>query len=81
MFWRYSKNDGLYAVNVALIYPDGNSGKGKIGNQLATNLGYQANDFLYLQGEFTWFNAGSYLKEVGSGKDILFTGATVQFKF
>jgi hypothetical protein len=41
---------------------------------------YAPNGFLYFRGEFTFFNAGPYLKAVGTGKDILFTGVTAQLK-
>ena len=34
MFWRYSTKDGIYAPNVAMIYPAGTSDARKIGRQL-----------------------------------------------
>jgi len=81
VFWRYSKNDGIYAPNVSLIY----SGKGSthkfIGQQYSTELTFEPNRFLYFRAEFTWFKSGSYLKDVGTGKDIIFTGFTAQVKF
>lgn len=81
LFWRYSRNDGLYGVNGALIYPGRNIAHKFIGGQAAINLSYDVNDFLNLTTEFTWFDAGSYLKSAGAGKDILFTGITTQLKF
>ena len=81
IFRRHSTGDGIYAVNMSLIYPDGDSDDKKIGNQLAANLAYQPNNFIYLGAEFTWFDAGPYLKSVGAGKDILFTAVTAQLKF
>ena len=81
IFWRYTKNDGLYAVNVSLIYPDGGSAETKIGNQFTGGLIYTPNGFLYLRGELTWFKAGDYLKDAGAGKDMLFAGITAQLKF
>lgn len=81
LFWRHSINDGIYSPNVSLIYPSGNSSNRHIGNQLATDLSFIPNRFLLLRVEGTWFKAGSYLKDVGSGKDILFFGFTSQLKF
>lgn len=81
LFWRYQSKDGLYATNATLIYPDGNTNEKHIGNQLSGALTIKANDFVNLRGEFTWFDAGNYLKDVGSGKDIIFAGFTAQFKF
>lgn len=81
VFWRYSKNDGLYAVNAALLYPSANSQERFIGHQPAVNTTYKLNNFIAATVEFTWFNAGAFLKDAGEGKDIVFTGITTQFKF
>lgn len=81
IFWRYSKNDGIYAPNLALIYTGKNTGQRFIGQQYSTDLTYTPNQFLYFRAEFTWFRTGDYLKSVGTGKDILFTGVTAQLKF
>ncbi|MBO9660563.1 MAG: alginate export family protein, partial [Chitinophagaceae bacterium] len=81
VFWRYSKNDGIYAPNVALIYTGKNTEQRFIGQQYSTDLTYTPNQFLYFRAEFTWFKTGAYLKSVGSGKDMLFTGVTAQLKF
>jgi hypothetical protein len=80
-FWRHSLSDGIYAPNVSLIYTSGKSPNRFIGHQLATDLTLTPNPFLLLRVEATWFKAGDYLKDVSSGKDILFFGMTSQFKF
>lgn len=81
IFSRYSRNDGLYGPNVVMIYSGKNSSKKSIGRQYSTHLEYVPNNFLYFRYECTWFKAGSFLKEVGPGKDILFMATTVQLKF
>jgi hypothetical protein len=81
LLWRQSINDGIYAPNVSLIYPSGNSINRHIGNQLATDLTFTPNRFLMLRIEGTLFKAGPFLKDVSSGRDILFLGATTQLKF
>ncbi len=81
IFWRYSKNDGIYGPNVALIYSGKNSSGKSIGRQYSTYLEYTPNNFLYFRGEFTWFQAGDFLKNVSPGKDILFTAFTMQLRF
>jgi hypothetical protein len=80
VFWRYSRNDGIYAPHVALIYSGKKTNRRFIGQQLSCDLVYTPNSFMYFRGEFTWFKAGDFLKEVGTGKDILFTGITTWFK-
>jgi hypothetical protein len=34
-----------------------------------------------MRAELTWFKAGKYLQEVSEGKNIFFTGITLQVKF
>lgn len=81
IFWRQTISDGLYAPNMQLLY----SGKGTteryIGSQLISNLDYDMNDFLSFTIETGWFNTGSFLKEVGTGKDYFYGALTAQFKF
>jgi len=81
IFWRYSKNDGIYGPNVLLIYTGKNNPYKFIGKQLSSDLVYTPNNFLYFRWEFTWFDASDYLKSAGTGKDILFSGITLDFKF
>lgn len=81
VFWRYSKNDGIYTNNETLIY----SGRGNpyflIGHQLSNDFSYTACPFLNITGEFKWFLAEKFLKKAGTGKDILFASVSVQFIF
>lgn len=81
IFWRYSKNDGIYGPNVAVIYSGKNSSHKYVGRQFSTDLVYTPNNFLYFRSEFTWFKAGDFLKGVGAGKDIFFTAFTAQLRF
>ena len=81
IFWRYSIHDGLYATNGSMLYTGQSSDEKYIGNQLSTEFVYTPEQFLYLRAEFTWFEAGSYLKDVSAGKNILFAGITAQIKF
>lgn len=81
LFWRMSRNDGLYAVNGKRIY-SGKAGRSKhIGRQLGASLEFPLGKYFDFKQEFTWFNAGKYLKQAGPGKDILMTGSTLTFKF
>lgn len=80
IFWRYSRNDGIYGPNVALINTGRNSDRKSIGRQYSTYLEYTPNPLLYFRGEFTWFQVSDYLEDT-AGKDILFTAITAQLKF
>lgn len=81
IFWRYSKNDGIYGPNVLPIYSGKNNLYKFIGGQFSTDLVCTPNNFLNFRWEFTWFDAGDYLKAAGTGKDIFFAGVTAQLKF
>lgn len=81
VFWRYSRNDGIYGPNVAVIYSGNNSPHKYIGRQFSADFAYTPNHLLYFRLEFTHFKAGDFLKDVGPGKDILFTAFTAQLKF
>ncbi len=81
IFWRYSRNDGIYGPNVALIYSGRKSSQRSIGRQYSTHLEYIPNPFLYFRGEFTWFKASDFLHEAGTGKNILFAAVTAQLRF
>ena len=81
IFWRQTLSDGLYAPNMQLLYSGKDTTERFIGSQLITNLDYAMNDFLSFTLETGWFNAGSFLKEVGTGKDYFYGALTAQFKF
>jgi len=80
-FWRMSKNDGIYAPNLSLIYSGAANNNAYTGTQLAANFDYTANDFLSFTLEGTWFAPGDYLKQASTGKNVYFTAVTAQFKF
>jgi hypothetical protein len=81
VFWRASINDGLYAPNMQLLYSGKDAKERFIGTQLIANFDYTVSNFLTLSVEGAWFNAGSFLKEVGTGKDYFYSALTAQFKF
>jgi hypothetical protein len=81
LFWRFSKNDGIYQPNTKLIYSGRNTSKKYIGNQLGIALDYDIKKWFAIRIEGTWFKAHNYLKEVSPGKDILFAASTMYFRF
>ncbi|MFV5703278.1 alginate export family protein [Flavobacterium sp. XS2P12] len=80
-FWRASKNDGIYHSNASLLYSGKSTTEKYIGNQLGFLLSYEINPFLFFKAEATWFDPKDYLKEVSSGKEILFLASTLSLKF
>jgi hypothetical protein len=81
VFWRYARHDGVYAPNVVMIYSGEGINNRFIGNQLGTDIQVDINNQWSLKAEFTWFDAGAFLRQAGAGEDIYFAGLTSQFKF
>ena len=80
-FWRFSKNDGIYQPNTALIYSSENSMQRYVGSQLGASIDYDIQKWFSIKVEGTWFKAGSYLKDVSAGKNILFAATTLSYRF
>ncbi|MHA4844844.1 alginate export family protein [Flavitalea antarctica] len=80
-FKRYSRNDGMYASNGMMIYRDSETDVREIGYQLAAAFYFTTAKHLSLRAEFTWFDAGQFLKIAGTGKDIIFTGVTAELRW
>jgi hypothetical protein len=80
-FWRFSKADGIYQPNSALLYTSSNSNQRYIGSQLGISVDYDVKQYFSIKLEATWFQAGAFLKEVSEGKDLFFTAATVCYRF
>lgn len=80
-FWRFSKQDGIYQPNSALLYTASNSNQSYIGSQLGVSLDFDVKKYFLVTLEATWFNSGSYLNNVSAGKDIFFTVTTVCYRF
>lgn len=81
LFWRFSRYDALYATNGAILYSGRNVSSNFIGSQASFNISKQWNSWIESSMEFTWFNAGAFLKEAGNGCNILFAGITIQAKY
>jgi hypothetical protein len=81
LFWRFSKNDGIYQPNTSLMYSGRNTSKKYIGDQLGITLDYTIKKWFAIRIEATWFRAEDYLAEVSPGKDILFAASTIYFRF
>ena len=81
IFWRMRRHEGLYAVNGRLIHTGRDIGGKAIGNQLGTDLSLQANPFLYLRAELSWFKPRTFLYETGLGKHIVMVAVTATVRY
>jgi hypothetical protein len=81
LFWRYSGRDGIYNPGTGRIYAAGPTESRFIGHQVSATFEFVPNKFVFFRFETTWFKAGSYLREVGNGKNIFYTGVTTTLRF
>lgn len=80
-FWRHSGHDGIYGANGAFERTGQTSQEKFIGDQLGLQLAFDYNRHASLSLEGAFFNAGRYLKESGSGKNLGYFSATLGYKF
>ncbi len=81
LFWRESTQDGLYNPGEVLLRASAGSGAHYVGNQVETQVAWQANRHLSLVANYTHFFAGTFLQQTGPAKDVNFVAAWVQYKF
>ena len=81
IFWRASKDDGLYALPRFLVREDDGITDKNIGNQFGLSSSYQVNRHLSLKLNMSYFIAGGYLEESGTSDNIFHFAPTVTFKF
>jgi hypothetical protein len=81
VFWRYSRQDGVYGPNAALIYSSSGISNKFIGHQYAMVGEYATNPFLHFGCELTYSVTGDFLRKAGPGKNLLFLCLTTEFKF
>jgi len=80
-FWRHRIHDGIYGPNGAFERTGQTSQEKFIGDQLGFQLNFNHNRHASLSLEAAFFNAGRYLKESGSGKNLAYFSTTSGYKF
>ncbi|MFC5539944.1 alginate export family protein [Rhodocytophaga aerolata] len=80
-FWRESVHDGLYGVPYVLIRESSGSKAAYIGNQLSVEAEWQFNRHLQIEGFYTFFRTGDFLKQTGVSKNLTYLSARMSVKF
>ena len=80
-FWRWSRNDGIYSSSIQLLYSGEGIYEKYIGSQLGADIDYNIEPHISMTIEGAWFNAGSFLKAAGQGKDYFYYAFTSAIKF
>jgi hypothetical protein len=79
--WRQSLDDGVYAVPGFLIRAADGSRARFVGNRPGTEIRWQTNRHLWLQGDYGVFYAGRFLKETQPGRNLNYWALWAGFKF
>lgn len=80
VFWRYSRNDAVYAVPGFIAIPAQKTGSSYIGTALDVNLQWQIQRHLTFGASYVHFFTGSYVHDAG-GRDVNYVSTTLSFIF
>ncbi len=81
IFWRASREDGLYRPTRFLNRPAEGIRARYIGNQLGFELEYEINRHMGFDLDISYFIAGKFVEESGDEKNILHIAPTLSFRF
>jgi hypothetical protein len=79
-FWRYSRNDAVYAVPGFIAVPALKTASSFVGTAVDVNLTWQIQRHVSLQASYVHFLTGSYIHQAG-GHDVDYVSTTLSFLF
>ncbi len=80
-FFRYSKNDGVYAPPRFLNREGQQSEERFIGNQLGCKIAYEFDRHFSFDFDFSYFIAGRFLENTGSHLNMMHIAPSLSYKF
>ena len=80
-FWRASKADGLYTVPYVLTRPGNDTQSAYIGDQITLEGEWLISRHWAAELFLTYFQAGAYLRESGTGLNLTFVSPRLTFLF
>ena len=79
--WRYNIDDGIYSIGNTPLRIGSLSDSRYVGNQAILEATWQVDRHLAVSGLFSYFFAGTFLKESPPGEDIKYTSILLAYKF
>ncbi|HXJ12555.1 MAG TPA: alginate export family protein, partial [Candidatus Limnocylindrales bacterium] len=79
-FWRYSRNDAVYAVPGFVSIPALHNASSYVGTAFDVNLTWQLQRHINVQASYVHFLTGSYVHRAG-GSDVDYFSTTITFLF
>jgi Alginate export len=80
VFWRYSRNDAVYAVPGFVAIPALKTASAFVGTALDVNLEWRAQRHLSFLASYVHFLSGDYIHAAG-GRDVNYVSTTMSFLF
>ncbi|WKN44852.1 alginate export family protein [Tunicatimonas pelagia] len=80
VFWRHQIADGVYGPNALLERAGSTSSERYLGHQPGFELAYEPHRYWQFALEGSWFVAGDFFRQTGSGENVLHFIVTSRFK-
>ena len=81
VYWRASRNDGIYNVPGQLIRAPGGSTARSIGTQMEAVIGWQASQILSFTFSLSTFEPGRFIRQTGPARSIRMIGSEAMLRF
>jgi hypothetical protein len=78
-YWRESRQDGLYTLNLDLYTPSGTSDASFVAHECSVNVDYYLGRHVHLSAVYSFTKTGPYLRDTGHTEDQTFVSATLRF--
>jgi len=80
-YWRESRQDGLYTLNLGLYAPSGTSDEQFVAHEISLTGDYYLGRHAILSSVLSFTKSGPFLRDSGYTKDQTFVSATLTFKW
>ena len=81
LFWRTSRQDGIYGINVAVLRPGHASDARFVGSQASVDIDGALTSHVSVSASIVLFKAGTFLKETPPGLDTRYLAGHVSYRF
>ncbi len=80
-YWRESRQDGLYTLNLGLYAPSGTSDENFVAHEICLTADYYIGRHVILSSVFSFTKTGPFLRDSGYTEDQTFVSATLTVKW
>jgi len=80
-YWRESREDGLYTLNLGLFAPGGTSNESFVAHEISVTADYYLGRHIILSSVASLTKTGPFLRDAGFREDQFFVSMTLTFKW